>query len=251
MLQACQSSEPPVLKTDTCQPWAVYQAGALLLTNNTWGAQKLPDYKQCITVEKSTTKVVFGWSWHWQGKNDAVKAYPSITYGHKPWQQTSTTIRLPALVGTLPRLQVKYDLLTEATGVYNVLLEAWITNTATPRPDNRVAELAIHLGQHNWPGMPGKRIKRIMIGAHSYDFYYEPSMVVPGDTHRWAYLGFVYAGNEPAVSFQGQLDVKAFIHYLVQHGYLQTTHYISSIELGNEIINGEGRSRLNEFHVTF
>ncbi|MEE9352026.1 MAG: hypothetical protein V3U78_07165 [Thiotrichaceae bacterium] len=232
-----------------CEPWAEYQSGEYLLTNNIWGFTGDDPYKQCIAISHTESgQPLYSWDWQWQGQQGNVLAYPSILYGHKPWNETSTTSKLPIRLDHLKRLKVAYYVKQTASGSHNVLLESWISSTKKPTPSTRVAELAIHLSQQNWPGMPGKLIRSVVIGGEPYDFYIEPQMTVPRDDSQWVYLGFVYTGQKPTV---GSVDIAKFISYLLNNGYLATKTYLSSVELGSELISGEGKTQVEAFSVRF
>ena len=71
-------------------------------------------------------------------------------------------------------------------------------------------------------------------------------MRVPNDTHTWAYYGFVHKGK-PVL--QTKLDMMKFVSYLVNHGYIDQKHYIATVELGNEIDYGKGKTEIKYFSV--
>lgn len=239
---------PSTSTTDYCKPWAELSLskGEYLLTNNTWGAKGQKDFEQCISINNNQQH--FGWRWKWAGNNGQVLAYPSVLFGHKPWNETSTTSRLPLQIKTLEKMQVTYDIVQSGTGSHNVLLESWVTSSAKPQASTRTAEIAIHLSQQNWPGMPGKLIRTVAIDDELYDFYVDPAIEVPDDNLRWPYLGFVYKGHRTTT---GTLDLAAFVRFLTQENYLQAGHYLASIELGSELVTGEGEALIKHFNVQF
>ncbi|MBE9525937.1 MAG: hypothetical protein IME94_03095, partial [Proteobacteria bacterium] len=48
---------------------------------------------------------------------------------------------------------------------------------------------------------------------------------------------------------QAKLDMMKFVNYLVRHGYVDREHYIATVELGNEIDHGKGRTEVEYFSV--
>ena len=241
LVSGCSDLSP---NQQNCEPWAEISRGEYLLTNNVWGAKDNPDIQQCIGVNNKG----FEWSWDWKGENGNVLAYPSILYGHKPWNEQSTTERLPIQVNQLKKLNVIYKATQKGTGSHNLLLEAWLTRTAIPSDTTRTTELAIHLSQQNWPGMPGKKVDTIVVDRRNYDVFFEPSIDVPGDSHHWAYLGFVYTGK-PINS--GNIDIIKFVNYSKNKEYISQNHYLASIELGSELVSGSGKTRVETFNVKF
>ena len=251
-IAGCSSS--PIDK-QSCKAWAEITTGEYLLTNNVWGAQDYKDIKQCIATKDKG----YEWNWQWQGHDGNVLAYPSILYGHKPWNKHSTSPRLPVKVDDVKKLTVTFKAKQVGSGSHNLLLESWITSSAVPKPSTRTVELAIHLLQQNWPGMPGKKVDTVFIDNHQFDVYVEPSIDVPGDEYHWLYLGFVYTGvkknqlpsNSNAYSELERIDMSAFISYSTKHNYIDTQHYLASIELGSELVSGEGKTRVETFAVEF
>lgn len=243
------SREPPGTKY-ACTDWAKHTLGKYEITNNVWGKGKIRDYSQCIYGDlnpRSDRPRHIGWSWRWPYTVDGVKAYPSILYGKKPWNDYSTTSRLPRAVNQLSFLNVSYKIKMESSGAVNLLLESWLTKTATAMPGDRVGEVAIQLYQKNWPGQAGQFIESIVIDNIAYDFYIEKAMHVRGDKDTWIYYGFVHAGE--AVLQVKALDMMKFINYLVKKRYINPAHFVASVELGNEIDHGEGRTELKYFSV--
>ena len=232
-----------------CTAWAKINLGEYEVTNNIWGKGSIYDYSQCIIGELNPQSGLpghIGWSWDWPDASIGVKAYPSIIYGYKPWNNYSTTDRLPQAINQLKHLTVSYKLKTESSGAVNLLLESWITRTKKPAPIDRVGELAIQLYQENWPGQAGRYIESTVIDGITFDLYIEKKMRVPGDTHTWVYYGFVHKG---APVLQAKLDIMKFVNYLVSHGYVDRDHYLATIELGNEVDYGRGRTEVEYFSV--
>ena len=233
-----------------CTDWAKHTLGKYEITNNVWGKGNIHDYSQCIygaLNPQSDLPQRIGWSWNWPNTAEGVKAYPSILYGKKPWNDYSTTSRLPRAINQLSYLNVSFEVNSSSNGAVNLLLESWVTKTAKATPGERVGEVAIQLYQKNWPGQAGRFIESVVIDNIAYDFYIEKTMHVHGDKDTWVYYGFVHNGE--AVLQVKTLDMMKFINYLVKHGYLNRKHYVASVELGNEIDHGEGRTEIKHFSV--
>lgn len=246
LLLGCSHSQPV---QQTCEPWAEISKEEYLLTNNVWGAKDIKPIKQCIAVNNEG----FEWSWDWKGRKGKkfqgnVLAYPSILYGHKPWSKQSTTPKLPIKVSHIKKLDVSFKVNQTASGSHNLLLESWVTSSAVPKPSTRTVEIAIHLSQQNWPGMPGRKVDRADIDGHSYDVFVDPAIEVPGDDLHWMYLGFVSNGASEPVD---DIDMTEFISYSLKKGYVQAEHYLASIELGSELVSGRGKTIVQDFSVQF
>ena len=254
-LAASLQSEDPVIKKNSaanqhlCDDWTKFKQEQFEIHNNVWGKEKITNYKQCIfSFAKPNSGQIrgFGWDWNWPIVNDNVKAYPSILFGRKPWHNYSTSPQLPLRIADISRLQVSFDLESQASGAYNLLLESWIIRDKFATSSDRTGELAIHLYQHNVPGHAGKFIASVNLSGYNFDFYLEPKMTVPEDNHTWVYYGFIHTGKPIQ---HAAINMGQFIEYLVEHNYVNAQHYIASIELGNEIYDGQGKTQINSFAV--
>lgn len=227
-----------------CDDWSVFKLGEYELHNNVWGKTNKDVFTQCIYSRQS--QGMMGWRWDWPTANQHVKAYPSVLFGHKPWARYSTTNKLPLKLADVAALNVSYAVEEESDGMMNLLLEAWITQSAIPTAYNRTQELAIHMYQRDWPGQAGKFVESVVFSDVEYDFYYNEAMTVPGDNHSWAYLGFVQTGR-PVLS--ADVDMKQFIDYLIQNNYVSPNEFIASVELGNEVAGGQGQTKMSHYQV--
>ena len=244
MVLASADSARPI-----CADWAKISLGKYEVNNNVWGKEKIRHYSQCIygTLNPQTgLPGTIGWSWDWPKVFDGIKAYPSVLYGRKPWNNYSTTSYLPQVIDKLKHVTVSYKIMTESDGAENLLLESWITRTDKPSSTDRVGELAVHLQQKNPPGQAGEYVETVVIGDIKFDFYYEKKMRVPGDSYRWAYYGFVHKGK-PVL--QAKVDMMQFVNYLITKGYLDPKSYLATVELGNEVDHGRGKTELQHFSV--
>lgn len=236
-------------KKPICTAWAIISLDEYEISNNIWGKGNINEYSQCvfgILNPKSKLPEKMGWSWNWPKGIVGVKAFPSILYGYKPWNNYSTTTQLPQAIDQLKYLTVSYKLKSVRRGAVNLLLESWITRTDKPDQKDRVGELAIQLYQDNWPGQAGNFVESVVINGISFDFYIEKKMRVPGDKHTWVYYGFVHKG---APVLEAKLDIMKFINYLTSHGYVDRKHYLATVELGNEVDHGKGKTKIEHFSV--
>lgn len=232
-----------------CSDWATIDLGHYQLNNDVWGKRGLVGYSQCIykipgSNGDSTGR--FGWYWHWPRAFDGVKSYPSVFYGRDLWSQHATTKALPKAIFRLRHIYVNYKIKSRHTGAVNLLLESWITRNARPRHGDRLGELAIQLSQIKWPGQEGKYIENVKIDGINFAFYLAKKTHAPGDHDRWAYYGFVH---KPQTLLNARVDIMQFVKYLVRKGYVDRRSYIATVELGNEIDHGKGRTQVEHYSV--
>lgn len=233
---------------NTCKDWAKFIQGEFELHNNVWGKEHIAGYKQCIFRSGAANKhfTQMGWNWDWPVKSESVKAYPSLLFGRKPWHSYSTTTRLPVKIDNLKHLKVTFDITSRASGSLNMLLESWITSKKYAGPNQRKGELAIHLYQHNVPGEAGEYIETVNLSGFSFRFYLEKHMTVPGDDYSWPYFAFVHPGKP---ILHATLDIRQFVDYLLEHHYINRSQYLATVELGNEIYHGNGKTVIKDFSI--
>jgi hypothetical protein len=253
-----------VTVSSTCEPWAEYAIQETILTNNVWGKRDIKDYRQCIhrSLYRNTQQKKlqssdaqhesYGWEWQWPAMHDDVKSYPSILFGHKPWRKASTTKDLPIKLADVQSILIDFNVEMSLEGSANLLLESWVTSGVFPSDKTRTREIAIHLAQINWPGMPGKKVDSVIINGKTFDVYIERNMSVYGDKHSWSYLGFVHRDEQfsGAGGLSGKIELTGFLTYLAKNGYVKPDEYLASVELGNEVIYGKGKLEIEQFHVT-
>lgn len=236
-------------KKPVCTDWATLELGEYEINNDVWGKRQVQGYSQCIfgtMNSKTDLPSDFGWYWYWPKAFDGVKSYPSILYGRNPWNTYSTTLALPREIDKLRHIFVSYKLRSESTGAVNLLLESWITRKRDAAPEDRVGELAIQLFQIKWPGQEGHFIRTIKINGIPFDFYVAWKSRAPGDNGRWVYYGFVHKAK---TVLKANIDIMQFVNYLVSQGYLDRRNYLATVELGNEVDHGEGRTDVEHYSV--
>jgi len=236
------------LKTQ-CNDWATIDLGGYLLNNDVWGKRGLTGYSQCIyeIPGRKESEGGFGWTWDWPRAFDGVKSYPSVFFGRDLWSHQATTTALPKAISQLRHIYVNYKIKSTHTGAVNLLLESWITRNPSPGHRDRLGELAIQLYQIDWPGQEGKYIEDVKIGGVDFAFYLSKTTHAPGDPDRWTYYGFVH---KPPTILKARLDIMQFVNYLVRKGYVDAGSYIATVELGNEIDHGEGRTEVESYSVS-
>lgn len=230
-----------------CEAWASFQTDELRIVNNNWGKIKGHNYpsKQCI-YQNMQDKNKFAWSWYWDADRYGVKSYPSLIFGKKPWSDKSTYEKLPLSLSQLAKAEVEFEVESQYEGRVNLLLEAWLTSSKRAKPYDRTSEIAIHLYQKNWPGQGGEYYSTIKINQYTFDVYINHAMKVPNDSHSWSYISFVNTGKPIMAE---KIDLNDFLNYALKEKMIVASEYLSSIELGNEIDQGQGITHVNKFKV--
>jgi hypothetical protein len=226
--------------TGYCADWAEFSVDELIIQNNVWNKQGITAYEQCVFGTGEPLAFPLGWTWTWPEPPGGVKAYPEIIFGRKPWSPASTSAGLPRRVVDLTTLTASYDAAQTAAGSYNLAFDIWLNSADPPAPENITREIMIWL-DHKVMGPAGTYQNQVTIDGEAYDFY----MGSVG-TGSWTYIAFVKQVPE----FSGDTKIKLFFNYLVGIGAIADTEYCSSVEIGNEVVSGTGRTEFSNYSVT-
>lgn len=245
LFNSCSQSNPEV-----SNPWESYQResadeGLLIndkyyVFNNVTGKYTLPysqDYKQIIYLKREASWAC-GWEWDLKGEN-TVPFYPEIIFGWNPWWKSSTTTELPILLNDLTSINVSFDIDSIAEGRYNAAFDIWICSGPVPSSDpstgNITAEIMIWIESTEEMGF--NPTATVVIENLSYDLYVR--------TDRPSYIAFVSQEQ----TWKGSISILPFLNYLLVNNYIESDHYLASIEFGNEIWSGKGRSKISNYNI--
>ena len=221
----------------SCADWAEFRINEFLLSNNVWGKGTEP-YEQCIYYEFNNNQLEIGWNWNWTG-NGNVRAYPEIIFGQKPWSTESTSTLLPARINS-NQISLKYSGAASAIGQWNLAYDIWLTNSITPTPENVTHEIMIWMHKTNSISPAGTNRGTIKIGEDNFELWVNES-----HNDSWTYIAFV----SDTTKLSANLNLNAFMDYLLTNEYVSPDLYTSGIEFGTEIFEGIGNVVLSEYDV--
>ena len=229
--------------TADCRPWATAISGPFRYTNDQWGSNKAKSgFEQCLLSRKGAAGNEYGWSWHWPGFDETVFAYPSITFGWKPWTGGATTDpRFPLRVADVKRLELRYEVETQAEGVYNLAPEIWFTKTkpaagAAADPSSITREVMLWMDFGGGATPAGTVVGHPVVGGVQYELWKEDNIGKQANGVGWALLTF----KSPAIARKATVPLHEILQHLMQTSLLPADEFVASIELGNEIMGGSG-----------
>lgn len=241
------SSIPPAFNTTkTCKPWSTMKLKDTLLSNNIWGVRKEIG-SQCISTINTQD---YAWSWEWENDTDHIITFPSITFGFKPWGDSSTTPVLPQHISNIQSIPIAFHFNQHAIGRQNLLLEAWLTDpTKVISKDTIKREIGIHFFQNGWLGQAGKFVDAINIDNINYDVYFSKPWHSKRGNFHWEYISIIRKTPLPNPA-NIQLDFKQFLNALVELGLSSNHLTLASLELGTEVINGKGHASISGLNIS-
>jgi len=221
-----------------CADWERFTFPDFYMENNVWGKRDIQGYQQCL-FKSAEENGAFGWTWDWPSGAPDVAAYPELSFGWKPWNSRSTTSALPLQVRKVKKALITYDITMKADGVFNLSFDAWLTSAATPAEKNITAEIMIWL-THQTLRPDGESSQSVTINGEAYDFYHgKPPHA------GWPYLAFIKKNDR----ISGTTDLKQFLDFLVKNKHISNKDYLASLEFGNEVVVGKGRTEFKTYKV--
>jgi len=237
--------------TAKCDAYATHTAGPYRYSNNQWGSKKAKGKaEQCLLLREVEGKTELGWTWNWPGFDPSVFAYPEIEFGWKPWSGgKSTDARFPIKVSELPRLTLRYEVETVATGSYDLAPEVWLTNTASapmaPNPQSITTEVMFWMDYASGARPAGRVIETPTIDGVEYELWKEDNIGADANGKGWTLLSF----KSPKIVHRGTLAIDKMLKHLVDAKLANPDDYLASVEFGNEVMGGSGTTWVKQFEI--
>ena len=233
----------------TCLPNTSLNAGIYWAENDTWGMGTTVGWTQCITAvitginNVSNVAPVTNWTWSWPVTSpNRVQAYPSSAFGYFPDGMTNTL--LPRQISGLTTASIDYNISSTHTGMGDTAFDIWLTNTATPTTFAAppiTNEVMIWLESFGNMSPGGTFLGQAVIDNVTYNVWNNPNQGL-----GWNYTAFQRVVSQVGV---GRINLLSFLTYMQNHGLVNSATYLSSVLIGNEVINGTGSTYLNSYSI--
>jgi len=218
------------------------------LINNVWNKNaSTGSYDQKVFTETLNGKTAVGWQWNWSNLSRNVVAYPEVVIGDKAWDPPSgiTTV-FPVKAGSAD-IVADFTTHISASGTYNMAFSIWgFTDTANPR-ESITHEIMIWTLTRGLTPAGTMRYTTTVDGVNFNVWVRENHVDNSGGTSQtWTYIAF-----EPDSDItQGPFHLDDFIDFLSSKGLISSENYLSSIELGNEVVSGKGTVEIENYAIT-
>lgn len=218
-----------------------------VVVNNVWNKNAaLGPHEQFVFESEKEGGQAFGWQWSWPA-GFVVVAYPEVVYGDSPWSEPlGLTDQMPFRVGSRS-MTADFDIAIDVNGVCNMAFSFWAVS-ALPAIKDRVTHEIMIWNFNNGLQPAGARQDTVMLGGATYDVWVlKAHRDVSGqNANTWDYIAFV--ARKPIL--KGPLNLSAFFDYLLGKGLITNNHYVTCIELGNEIVRGAGTVEIHGQSIT-
>ena len=243
--------------------------GDMRLINNRWGSDELGCSGSQQSVYINTNRTI-GWSFNRPacGGAKAKPDYPEVEFGVAPFGATSNLLTTPSFSSTT-LLPIQLTSLTSASVTvdtlfislqkptyYNINVELWLSNQnpVTSSSPGVHSEIIAFWGWEatrlqntvGWPcGATEQSKGSLTAGANSYNLCHQSDNWSSG----WRFYNF-NVSNGPLTSYNGKVDVKAMIDWVISKYAIPNNLWLTRIEVGSEIDdNTQGSVKLK--NLTF
>lgn len=223
-----------------------YNANGWYVLNNMWGKGSLVE-GQDFTInviynrEDMTKGTTFTWTLPYVTEAaPTIRGYPEVSFGVNPKgahasNPTDKAQVFPVKVADIERLVADYDVSFSGTvSGFNVAYDIWLTSVPNGDRSTITNEVMIWVHKGDFPPI-GK-----VVGTYSHE----------GLTgviyHQGTYNALVLDGDVP----KGQIDLVSVFNRLEELGILSKDEYLASIELGAELVSGNGSLTINNLDFT-
>ena len=235
----------------TCDDYATHVIANGVLYNNVWNKRAADNagYRQCLVMHGDGQSIRYGWSWDWPVSSRHIFAQPQIKIGSSPWDPNPKFgDDLPLRVSEISEMKLAHDLDVISNGNFNIAATMWLTHQEIPNRDSIAAELMIWT--YYTPGQlrpGGSKVDTFMIDGLEWQLWEQLEW---GDKsgvnqQQWRHTAFRLAEPKLKVEF----DAHALIVKAVERGSIDSMWYVADLELGTELMGGQGLAWVDQFDV--
>lgn len=238
-----------------CEDYQSVELDHAVLYNNVWnkGAARNYDWEQCLEQKPSAEVPIYGWSWNWPKKGRNIFGYPQIKVGSSPWEPLpGIDARFPIKMDSLRNLFVSHNVEISSDGEHNVATTLWLTRSPeigdTPNKSVITAEIMIWtyatVGHMN---PAGRKIGLIQQNERTWSVWLSQDWGDASGHNENKWINVTFKSEQPHLS--NRYDVIALLNNDLLSDLRLEQNYIADIELGTEIMRGQGLVWVNSFEV--
>lgn len=221
-----------------------------------FGINRQQEIKNGANASKKKTvgdSTIYGWSWSWPYGKRAIYGYPQIKVGSSPWDPEPTfDERFPIAISQLENLNISFDVETRSNGNYNLATSMWLiiepNQSSKSNKSNIAAEIMFWTyataGQFN---PAGQKYGEVLLAGEWWEIWYEKNWSDASlvNKNRWVYISFKSKKN----ALKTKINALEHLRYAIQEKLISENLLITDIELGNEVMSGEGTTWVKDFKI--
>ncbi len=253
--QTTQEWVAPLTEELECEAWAKVPQGEAIYFNNVWNVQAAGDFPwtQCI-VRDPVDAERLGFYWKWPNSGREIYAQPQAKNGMSPWDPLPRLdTRFPIEIDGIGTMRVTTQVELDGPTEHNIVTTLWLTDNpdivTKAEPESIVAEVMIWTyatADHLSPA--GARIGTVMRDGTEWEIWLDETWhdVSGANANKWIYVAFVAKDQ----GFAAEFDPVALLRAEPLAHLNFDGAYIADVELGAEIMRGEGVMWIDQFDVS-
>jgi len=230
--------------TNTTNIDKVYTFGTYRVSTGVWDPKGTTSYSSCINITSNSPGISATMNWaEVPSVNQTDAVYPNITSGWIPGLTNSNNNSLPALVSTVPKLNMTGTINTVCTSntcLFDSVVDVFYTLVNNPSDNFPVQELVILTSYQNQP-TTATIDYTVTIDGITFDVY----ILMPDGTQNFRWPVFVYMPKTAITNLN--LNIGDFTADLSNRNYVAPSSYLTSISLGTQVITGTGYTTINNY----
>lgn len=229
---------PAAASTDTaCNDWQSLISGPYQVINSKWG-HTLNGWgtgTQCVT--RSDSDSAHGWQADVDWSNNAsfgddeyhIKAFPSDVVGWQWGYADSDNAGLPVQLSAEKNVQTSWTFQTQlGDHKSDAIYDLWVDPSTNPS-GQPTDEVMVFLDYTDGAHPDSDKVATVSVGGADWDVY--------RSTGSWQVISFV----RTATTSSADLNLRDFLDYSTNAGWLAPTKYLISVQAGFEIWRGTGK----------
>lgn len=227
------------------------------LQNNVWNSHSTDGFawRQCLATRAINTTIEYGWYWRWPEDGSVVYAQPQVTLGQTPWVGHSQPYPgYPIPLKGLEKLVFDYDIEINASGKLNLVASLWMTTSPVIKKRADKASIAVEfkIWTYATPGFSanpaGQQLGEMTASGIRWEVWVEKNLRDTSgfNDNQWVFVAF--RAKEPQLAIE--YDAAEMIAYAIENNLFDKDLYIADIQLGTEVMSGEGETWLKQFSVS-
>lgn len=224
------------------------------MQNNVWRKPASGTSRQCLKHGPSGS---VGWDWVFPWCDEEMYAFPAAVAGISPFLAMKPTVPvLNTWAGAYKNLDLSYNIeLKDAVGSYNTVIKGYALSVkneaAASKPENVRMEIKWYLTQQGTsPHFGDTTWEVVEAGDRTWDAWV--------DTSRSSYPAASFVPRTPpcesivgGLGCTEKLNVKSFLTFLYQRGFIAFEDWFQGIEIGTEVYGdcAEGEERVGRGKV--
>lgn len=238
-----------------CSDYASLERDGAILYNNVWNKSAAGDFdwRQCIISDGAQGEPTYGWYWNWPNATGNIYAQPQIKVGSSPWDPLpKIDDRFPLALNRADKLEISHKLRVQTNGNFNIATTLWLVDDPDfgDKQNRSVIRAEVMFWTYTTEGQmdpAGKRVGTVEQGGKTWSIWLDREW---GDAsgvndNRWIYLAF--KAQDP--SFESRFDAAELLRAQILEDLGLEEFYVADVELGTEIMNGEGVAWVDNFDV--